>query len=88
MSEKQTPESDALDLEKHRDRAFGISHQEALQMVPGLTTATFGKEVTIIAGGGGKEAVNKPLDLARIRAAMDPLGATGFASQNTAKIGE
>jgi hypothetical protein len=83
MTEKADQEP-VVNLEKHQGRPFGISHQEAIQMFPGLNTATFGKEVTVIAGGGNSEAINKPLDLERIRAAMDPLAGTGFKSKNGA----
>jgi hypothetical protein len=83
MTEKSAQEPE-FDLEKHRGRPFGIPHQEAIQVFKGLNAVTFGKEVTIIAGGGSKESVNKPLDLERIKAAMDPHAATGFASKNGA----
>lgn len=80
--------SDKVEFDKFKNLPYGLEHKEAIQLFPELTdqSVTFGKEVTIIAGGGGKEATNKPLDLARIRAAMDPKAGIGFESLNNAPL--
>ena len=80
--------SEKVEFDKIKNLPYGLEHREAIQLFPELTdqNVTFGKEVTIIAGGGGKEATDKPLDLARIRAAMDPRAGIGFESLNNAAL--
>lgn len=75
--------ADNVELDGYKKRPFGIEHQEAIQLFPEITTVNFGKDVTIIVGGGSPEETNKPLDLQRIHDAMDPKGGTGFESKNS-----
>ena len=73
--------SDKVEFDKIKNLPYGLEHREAIQLFPELTNqnVTFGKEVTIIAGGGGKEATDKPLDL-------DPRAGIGFESLNNAAL--